>query len=52
MTLLTCQTIHLDNPEFDKDIPDIFPAELQSFLDLNIIVIGSDVHTSVFDKTR
>ena len=50
-----------DNPEFEKHIPDIFPMELQlnkantsdketSFLDLNIKVIGSDVHTSVYDK--
>ena len=51
----------IDNPEFEKHIPDIYPAELQlnkantsdketSFLDLNIKVIGSDVHTSVYDK--
>ena len=51
----------LDNPEFEKHIPDIYPMELQlnkvntsdketSFLDLNIKVIGSDVHTSVYDK--
>ena len=50
-----------DNPEFEKHIPDIYPTELQlnktytsdketSFLDLNIKVIGSDVHTSVYDK--
>ena len=50
----------IDNPEFEKHIPDI-PAELQlnktntsdketSFLDLNIKVIGSDIHTSVYDK--
>ena len=49
-------TIH--NPEFAKHIPDIYPTELQlnktitsdketSFLDLNIKVVGSDVHTSV-----
>ena len=42
-------------------IPDYYPAELQlnkantsdkdtSFLDLNIKVIGSDIHTSVYDK--
>ena len=42
-------------------IPDIYPTELQSnkantsdketsFLDLNIKVIGSDVHTGVYDK--
>ena len=51
----------IDNPEFEKDIPDIYPADLQlnkannsdketSFLDLNIKVIGSDIHTSVYDK--
>ena len=51
----------IDNPEFEKHIPDIYPAELQlnkantsdketSFLDLNIKVIDSDIHTSVYDK--
>ena len=51
----------IDNPEFEKHIPDIYSAELQlnkantsdketSFLDLNIKVIGSDIHTSVYDK--
>ena len=51
----------IDNPEFEKHIPDIYPMEFQlnkvnnsdkktSFLDLNIKVIGSDVHTSVYDK--
>ena len=51
----------IDNPEFEKHIPDIYPAELQlnkanisdketSFLDLNIKIIGSDIHTSVYDK--
>ena len=51
----------IDNPEFEKYIPDIYPAELQlnkantsdketSFLDLNIKVIGSDIHTSVYNK--
>ena len=51
----------IDNPEFEKHIPDIYPTELKlnkantsdketSFLDLNIKVIGSDVHTSVYDK--
>ena len=51
----------IDNPEFEKHIPDIYPAEFQlnkantsdketSFLDLNIKVIGSDIHTSVYDK--
>ena len=50
-----------DNPEFEKCIPDIYPAEHQmnkantsdketSFLGLNIKVIGSDIHTSVYDK--
>ena len=45
----------------DKYIPDIYPAELQlnkantsdkeTFsLDLNIKVVGSDIHTSVYDK--
>ena len=49
------------NPEFEKHIPDIYPTELQlnkaitsdketSFLDLNIKVVGSDVHTSDYDK--
>ena len=52
---------YLDNPEFEKYIPDIYPAELQlnkantsdketSFLDLNSKVIGSDIHTNVYDK--
>ena len=51
----------IDNPEFEKHIPDIYPTELQlnkantsdketPFLDLNIKVIGSDFHTSVYDK--
>ena len=51
----------IDNPEFEKHIPDIYLTELQlnkanasdkeySFLDLNIKVIGSDVHTSVYGK--
>ena len=51
----------IDNPEFEKQIPDIYPAELRlnkantsdketSFLDLNIKVIGSDIRTSVHDK--
>ena len=53
--------MHLILPEFEKHIPDIYPSELQlnkantsdketSFLDLNIKVIGSDIHTSVYDK--
>ena len=51
----------IDNSEFEKHISDIYPAELQlnkantsdketSFLDLNIKVIGSHIHTSVYDK--
>ena len=53
----------IDNPEFEKHISDIYPAELQLnkantsdkeiqllFLDLNIKVIGSDIHTRVYDK--
>ena len=50
----------IDNLEFQKHIPDIYPAELQlnegkyfketSFLDLNIKVIRRDIHTSVYDK--
>ena len=51
----------IDKPEFEKHIPDIYPKELQlnkanasdketSFLDLYIKDIGSDVHTSVYDK--
>ena len=55
-------SIVIDNPEFEKYIPDIYQAELQyrtsantsdketSFLDLNIKVIGSVIHTSVYDK--
>ena len=51
----------IDKPEFDKHIPDVYPTKLQvnkantseketSFLDFDINVIGSDVHTSVYDK--
>ena len=51
----------IDNPEIEKLIPDISPAELQlnktnnsdkdtSFLDLNLKVIGIDILTSVYDK--
>ena len=54
-----------DNPEFAEHIPDIYiyiyPRELQlnkantsdketSFLDLNIKVIGSYIHTRIYDK--
>ena len=52
--------INIDNPEYKKYIPDIYPAELQlnkantsdketTFLDLNI-KDKSDIHTSVYDK--
>ena len=51
----------IDNPELEQHIQDIYPTELQlnkantsdkdtSLLDLNIIDIGSDVHTSVCDE--
>ena len=51
----------IDNPEFAEHIPDIYLRELPlnkantseketSFLDLNIQVIGSNIHTSVYDK--
>ena len=51
----------IDNPTFAEHIPDIYPRELQlnkantsdketSFLDLNIKVIGNEIHTSVYDK--
>ena len=51
----------IENSEFDKHIPHIYPTELQlnkantsdketSFLDLNIKVIDRDVHTSVNDN--
>ena len=51
----------IDNPEFEKHLLDIYRAEIQlnkantsdndtSSLDLNIKVIGSDIHTSVHDK--
>ena len=51
----------LDDTEFEKHIPDIYPMELQlnkantsdketSFLDINIKSFDSDVHTSVLDK--
>ena len=51
----------IDNPEFEKYIPDIYSGEPQlskantsdkenSFFDINIKVIGSDIHTSVYDK--
>ena len=51
----------INNPEFENYIPDIYQEKLQlnlantseketSFLDLNIKVIFSDIHTSVYDK--
>ena len=51
----------IDNPEFAEHIPAIVPRELQlnranasdketSFLDLNIKVVGSNIHTRVYDK--
>ena len=51
----------IDNPQFEKHIPDIYTAEFQlnkantsdkeiSFLDLNIKVICNDIHTSVYDN--
>ena len=55
-------TFTIDNPECDKHIADIYPTTLKlnkantsdketSFLDVNIKVIGDDVHTctSVYD---
>ena len=53
----------IDNPEFAENIPDIYPRDLQlnktntldkgtSFLGLNVKVIGSNIHTSVFRQTR
>ena len=51
----------IDNPAFAEYIPDIYPRELQlnkanttdketSFLNLNIKVIGNNIHTRVYDK--
>ena len=51
----------IDNPQFAEHIPDTYPREHQlnkantsdtetSFLDLNIKVIGSNIHTSVYDQ--
>ena len=51
----------IDNPEFAEHISDIYPRELQlnkantsdketSFLDLNIKVVGRNIHTSIYDK--
>ena len=54
-------TFSIDYLEFEKYIPDIYPTELQlhkantsdnetSFLNLNLKVISSDIHTSIYDK--
>ena len=51
----------IDNHTFAEHIPDIYLRELQlntantsdkeaSFLDLNIKLIGNDIHTSLYDK--
>ena len=51
----------IDNPDFAEHIPDIYPRDFQlnkantldkdtSFLDLNIKVIGCNIHTGVYDK--
>ena len=51
----------IDNPAFAEYIPDIYPRDLQlnkantsdketSFFNLNIKLIGSKIHTSVYDK--
>ena len=51
----------IDNPAFEKRIPDKYPTELQlnkantsdketSFLYVNIKVFGNGVHTSVYNK--
>ena len=51
----------IGDPAFAKNVRDVCPSELQlnkagasdkdtSFLDLNIKVIGNDIHTSVYDK--
>ena len=53
----------IDNHELEKYIPDIYSAELHlnnantsdketSFLDLNIKVIDSDIHTSIIRQMR
>ena len=50
----------IDNPEFAEHIPHTYPRDIQldkantldketSFLDLNIKVIGSSIHTRVYD---
>ena len=51
----------IDNPAFAEHIPDTYPRKLHfnkahtsdketSFLDLNIKVIGNNIHTSAYDK--
>ena len=54
---------NIENPEFEKHFPDIYPVEFQlnkantsdketSFLGFkNIKVIGSDVHIRVYDMS-
>ena len=52
----------IDKPDFTDHVPDIYPRVYQlnkantsdkeiSFLDLNIKVIGSNIRTSVYDKS-
>ena len=59
--MLDLELLTIDNPSFAEHIPDIYPRELQlnkantsdteiSFLDLNIKVIGGNIHTGVYDK--
>ena len=53
----------IDNPEFDKHIPDLhlyinktsveqskYFRRRNFFLDLNIKIIGSDIHNSIYNK--
>ena len=51
----------IDNPVFAEHIPDLYPRELRlnkantsdketSFLDVNIKVIGNNIHTCVYEK--
>ena len=61
--MIHCNSLYLyltiDNPEFAKIIPDIYSREHQlskadtsnkeTFLDLNIEVIGSNIHSSVYN---
>ena len=54
-------TFIIDNPEFERNIPEIYPVAVYLnklntsniatyFLNLSTKVIGSDIHTSVYDK--